>query len=258
MQLPRPNAARAAARSVRADRHGHRGRPPRLCGAARRDGRRVRRLRRGWRVQCRADGHAAARARLHGVAPRAGPHDGGLRAERAGAAFAGVARREPDRLRGLRHRRGRSARLHRGRCRHCRPGSPQGRRSAAADHRHGQPEPAGLHVRPDIALRRRRCLSRRRCHRPHLAASGILRRPQGAGPDRPARSGGVGDSVRRDAADRCKPRTGLSGAEGDGAARTAWGGRVAGCGAGARPSLDRDMRLCAGAAHQCCRTNCRG
>ena len=130
-----------------------------LRGAAGRDGRRVRRLRRGWRVQRRADGHAAARAWLRGAAPRAGPHDGGLWAERSGAAFAGAARRPPDRLRRLRHRRGRGAGLHRRRRRHRGAGPPQGGGPAAGDRRHGQSEPAGLHIRPDLAVRRRRSRS---------------------------------------------------------------------------------------------------
>ena len=155
-RLPRSHAARAAARSVGADRHGYCRRSARVRGAAGRDGRRVRRLRCGWRVQRRADGHAAARARLRGAAPRAGPHDGGLRSQRSGAAFAGAARRQPDRLRRLRHRRGRGAGLHRRRRRHRGAGPPQGRGPAAGDRRHGQSEPAGLHIRPVIAVRRRR------------------------------------------------------------------------------------------------------
>ena len=219
MRLPRSDVARAAARSVGADRHGHRGRSPRRRGAARRDGRRVRRLRRGWRVQRRADGHAAARARLRGAAPRAGPHDGGLRPERPRAAFAGAARRQPDRVRRLRHRRGRGARLHRGRRRHRGAGSPQGGGTAAGDRRHGQSEPAGLHLRPDIAVRRRGGVPDRGGDGAHAAPAGVLQCAHGAGPDRPARSGGAGDGVRRDAADRGESRAGLPGAEGDGAAR---------------------------------------
>ena len=65
---------------------------------------------------------------------------------------AGAARRAPDRLRRLRHRGGRGASVHRGRCRHRGAGPPQGGGPAAADRRHGQSEPAGLHVRPDALL----------------------------------------------------------------------------------------------------------
>ena len=63
--FPRPHPARPAARPQRAARHGPRRRPPGQGGAPRRDGGGVRRLRRGRRVQRRADDRPAARAGLH-------------------------------------------------------------------------------------------------------------------------------------------------------------------------------------------------
>ena len=70
------------------------------------DGRRVRRLRRRWRVQRGADGDLAARHGLHRRASRAGPDARGLRPEWPGAAGAGGEGRPADRLRRLRHRGG--------------------------------------------------------------------------------------------------------------------------------------------------------
>ena len=119
----------------------------RLADAVRRgrDGRGVRRLRRRRRVQRGADGRVPARPGLPRASPRAGPDQGGLRAERAGAGGAGCAR-------GARlivcvdcgtaaadgaGRGGRSG----GRDR---AGPPQGGGAAAADPGDGQSEPAGL------------------------------------------------------------------------------------------------------------------
>ena len=87
-RFPGPDLARAAARSLAARRHGCRRRAHRARGLGRRDGGGVRRLRRGRRLQRRADGELPARARLHRADPRAGPPDGRLRPERAGAARA--------------------------------------------------------------------------------------------------------------------------------------------------------------------------
>ena len=178
-------------------------------------------------MQRRLDVHAAAPAWLRGGAPRAGSHDGGLRAERAGAAFAGAARREPDRLRRLRHRGGRGAGLHRRRCRRRGTGPPQGGGPTAVDRRHGQSQPAGLHLRPVVPVRCRGGLPGGGGNRPHAAPAGLLQRAQGAGPDRSARPGRTRHRVRRDAADRGQSSPRLPGAEGDGTPRASRCGGVA-------------------------------
>ena len=108
---------------------------------------------------------------------------------------------------------------------------PQGRRPAAADRRHRQPEPAGLRLRPSAALRRRGGVPRRRRHRARLRRRGFFAARRGARSARPARSRGTGDRLRRDAADRPEPRPRGAGAAGDGAAGAPGHRRAAGSGA---------------------------
>ena len=194
-----------------------------------------------------------------GAAPRAGPHDRGLRPERPCAAFAGAARRQPDRLRRLRHRRGRGARLR----------SPATPTSIVLDHHKAEgPPPAvlatvnpnrldctsGLTLLCAAAVAFLAAVATVRT----LRRQGFFAAAQGARPDRPARPGGAGDGVRRDAADRGEPRAGLPGAEGDGAPRPARHRRAARRGAGARPADRVHLRLRAGPAHQRRRAHQRG
>ena len=214
----------------------------------------VRRLRRGWRVQRGADGGACCAALGCTVdAPCAGPACRGLWAERAGAAGAGGARRDADRLRRLRHG----------------GGAMRWRRVrgladvVVLDHHkaEGPPPPVLATVNPNRlddrsglrrAVRRGDRVPDRGgdcCGR--CAGGGFFAARARAGPAGAARPGGAGDGVRRDAADRAEPRAGGAGAEGDGAARAAGHRGAAGRGAGHgdRPSA-MTLRLRAGAADQ--------
>ena len=172
----------------------------------------------------------------------------------------GGARRHADRLRRLRHRRGRGAGRGARRGRRDRAGPPQGRGSAAA-----RSWPRSIRTGWTTAPAWRSLCAAGgglpdRGGDGARAAPAPASSPQRAEPDllATARPGGAGDGLRRDAADRGQPRAGLPGAEGHGAARPARPRRAARRGADPRPAERVHLRLRAGPAHQRRRPDQRG